>query len=94
MPTVNIPEETYRRLAEKAAALNISVEELVAPVLHQIAWSEQPNGAHSPSTLRDRQQAFEELTNLIQSRAHRYPPGHRVDDDRESIYREREDAQL
>jgi hypothetical protein len=66
---------------------------MVMPVLHQIAWSGQPNGAPGPSPA-DRKRAFEELTKLAQSHAHRYPAGHVIDDDRESVYREREDAQL
>jgi antitoxin (DNA-binding transcriptional repressor) of toxin-antitoxin stability system len=34
--------------------------------------------------------AFQELTTLVRSRADRYPPGHIIDDSRESIYRDRE----
>ena len=31
MPHLNIPEDTFERLATKAAALNIAVDELVKP---------------------------------------------------------------
>ncbi len=36
MPQLTEPEETYRRLAERAAALNISVDELVRPTLDRL----------------------------------------------------------
>jgi len=31
MPTLSIPDPTFNRLSERAAALNMSVEELVTP---------------------------------------------------------------
>ena len=37
MPSFSIPGPTFERLVERAAALNISVEELVTPVLNQLA---------------------------------------------------------
>jgi hypothetical protein len=93
MPTLNIPESTYKRLAAKAAALNISVEEMVAPALDQLAGSEHPNDTPPSPSLDEKKRAFEALTKLVQSQAHRYPTGHVVDCDRESVYLEREDAQ-
>lgn len=38
----------------------------------------------------DHLRAFQKLTTLVRSRADRYPPGHVIDDSRESIYRDRE----
>lgn len=96
MPSLNIPEDTFRQLAVRARALNISVEDLVRPVLEQLT----KNGSRAPAsggqapTLADRKLAFEEWTKHVESRADRYPPGHVLDDSRESIYREREDKQL
>ena len=78
MPQFTIPEETFSRLAERAAALNLTVEQLVLPVLDQVA-------PRTPSA-DERKRAFEELTRFIRSRADRYPPGHVLDDSRESIY--------
>jgi len=37
MPHVTVPEDTFRRLAARAAALNISVNDLVRPALDQLA---------------------------------------------------------
>ncbi len=87
MPTLNIPEYTFRRLAARAAALNITVEEMVAPALDQLA----KNGNLSPQmplTGEAWKQEFDAWTKEIESRADRYPPGFRVDDSRETIYGE------
>jgi hypothetical protein len=35
MPHLNFPEDTFQRLATKAAALNIAVDELVKPAFDQ-----------------------------------------------------------
>jgi hypothetical protein len=92
MPSVNIPEDTFRRLAEKAAALHVSVEDLIRPALEELA----NNGAQGPLPLTGEawKRAFEAWTKEIESRAGRYPPGFRVDDSRETSYGEREDRQL
>ncbi len=37
MPRLTVPEDTFRRLAARAAALNISVDELVQPALDRLA---------------------------------------------------------
>ena len=37
MPHLTVPEDTFRRLAAKAAALNISVDDLVQPALDRLA---------------------------------------------------------
>ena len=47
MPTVMIPEGTFRRLSERAAALNISVDDLIKPALDRLA--ESPIVAIEPS---------------------------------------------
>jgi hypothetical protein len=96
MASVHIPDDTFQQLVARARALNISVEELVKPALEQLAenggWVPAPS---SPAPTREeRRRAFEEWTKQIESRAGRYPPGHVLDDSRESIYREREDRQV
>jgi hypothetical protein len=95
MPHVTIPEETFRRLAERAAALNISVDDLVQPALVRLTEAGHPP-ADSPLPLTgDAWQAeLEAWKRDAESRAGRYPPGFILDDRREATYREREDAQL
>jgi hypothetical protein len=92
MPSVNIPEDIFRRLTEMAAALHVSVEELVRPTLEELVQ----DGAHvqMPLTGETWTREFEAWTKEIEGRAGRYPPGFRVDDSRETIYGEREGRQL
>jgi hypothetical protein len=94
MPTVSVSETTFKRLAEKAAARNLTVDAMLAPILQRLAGDEPINGDLLLPSSRERQQAFKEWTMLVESRADRYPPGHVLDDDRESIYGEREMGQL
>jgi hypothetical protein len=86
MATITIPDSTFDRLTRQAAAIGITVEQLVLPVLDQIA----PPGP----TPEERRRAFEEWRKRVEERAGMYPPGFQVDDSREAIYKEREDAQL
>ena len=37
MPHLTVPEDTFRRLAARAAALNVSVDDLVKPALDRLA---------------------------------------------------------
>lgn len=95
MPNVTVPEDTFRRLSERAAALNISVDELVKPALDRLAEA----GTSSPEPPRpltgDAWRAeLEAWKRDAEGRAGRYPPGFVVDDSRETLYREREDAHL
>ena len=78
MPTLNIelPTDTFTRLQKWAAARNQTVVEAVTPVIEALAPPDE------------RRQAFDDLTALIRSRAHLYPPGFQVDSSRESIYEE------
>jgi hypothetical protein len=97
MPHVTISEDTFRRLASRAAALNISVDELVRPALDRLA--EAGNGTATPETplplTGDAWHAeLKAWKRDAESLADRYPPGFALDDSRETIYREREDAQL
>ena len=49
MPHVTVPEDTFRRLAERAAALNISVDDLVKPALDRLAEAGTPRPSrHCP----------------------------------------------
>ncbi len=95
MPHVNVPEETFRRLAARAAALNISVDDLVQPALDRLAASDTAVPEPPLPLTGDAWYAeYEAMKRDAESRADRYPPGFVVNDSRETIYREREDAQL
>ena len=95
MPHLSVPEETFRRLAAKAAALNISVDELVQPALDRLAETDTSSPEPSLPLTGDAWHAeLDAWKRDAESRAGRYPPGFVVDDSRETIYREREDAQL
>src|SRR5262245_20752423 len=95
MPHVNVPEDTYRRLSARAAALSISVDDLVRQALDRLA--EIGTSAPEPPLALTRDAWHAELEAWkrdAEGRAGRYPPGFVLDDSRETIYREREDAQL
>jgi hypothetical protein len=93
MPSLDIPADTFRRLAERAAALNVSVEDLVRPVLEQLARN-GTSAARAVLTGEEWRREFDAWTREVEGRAGRYPPGFQVDDSRETIYREREGSQL
>jgi hypothetical protein len=95
MPQITVPEETFRRLSARAAALNISVDDLVQPALDRLAEF----GSPAPEPLLPLsgaawQSELEAWKRDAESRSDRYPPGFVLDDSRETLYREREDAQL
>ncbi len=95
MPQLTIPEETFQQLAAKAAALDISVDELVMPALAQLAGAEAPEPEPLLPLTGDAWHAeLDAWKRDAESRADRYPAGFVLDDSREAIYREREDAQL
>lgn len=91
MASITIPDETYRRLSRRASALKITVDELVQPALDQLANVE--NHADAPLQGDAWRAEAEALEQEAIDRSHRYPPGFVVDDRRETIYRERLDAQ-
>src|SRR5262245_53028826 len=95
MPQLTIPDDTFRRLAERAAALNMSVEDYVKPALDRLA---EPDRASSepPAPLAGEawRAELEAWKRDAETRAGRYPPGFILDDTRETTYREREDAQV
>ena len=89
MPHVTLPEDTFQRLAAKAAALDISVDEFVQPTLDQLAKSD----TELPLTGDAWQAELDAWKHDAQSRAGRYPPSFVLDDSHETVYREREDTQ-
>jgi hypothetical protein len=95
MPSITVPEDTFRRLAERAAANNVSVDDLVTSALDRLAEAGTPAPEPPPPLTGDAWQAeLAAWKRDAESRAGRYPPGFVLDDSRETIYREREDAQL
>jgi len=92
VPVIHIPEDAYQNLVERAAVQNVSVEEYVVSTVARLA-SGGPSPEREP-TPAERFAAFERWTQWIEERADRSPPGHVVDDSRESIYGERENDQL
>ena len=92
---VTVPEETFQRLAAKAAALNISVDDLVKPALDQLAETDASAPEPTLPLTGDAWHAeLDAWKRDAESRASRYPRGFVLDDSRETIYREREDAQF
>jgi hypothetical protein len=94
MPYLTVPEDIFQRLAARAAALDISLDELVQPALERLA--ENSNPAPEPSLPLIGDAWLAELNAWkrdAESRPDRYPPGFVLDDSRATIYREREDAQ-
>ncbi|MBY0513897.1 MAG: hypothetical protein K2P78_08300 [Gemmataceae bacterium] len=89
MATITIPDVTYQRLAELAANHKISVADYVTMTV----FGTYPPPVRLP-TREERLAALAEVRRQAEATADRYPPGFQVDDSRESIYREREDAQL
>lgn len=92
MPVLTITEQTYSLLAEQAARRHVSIEEIVATAVAQLRQPETAPPAQP--TWEERLRAFERLTRRIEARADRYPLDFQLDDSRESIYAERENAQL
>ncbi|MFO0957551.1 MAG: ribbon-helix-helix protein, CopG family [Isosphaeraceae bacterium] len=91
MASITIPDETYRRLSEHAKVVERPVDELIRDVLDQFAKSRP---YPPPLTGEAWLAAMQEWRKAIEERADRYPPGFVLDDSRETMYREREDAQL
>jgi len=95
MPQVTVQEDTFRRLSERAAALNVSVDDFVKPALDRLAETGAPLVEPPLPLTGDAWRAeLEAWKRDAESRAGRYPQGFVLDDSRETIYREREDAQL
>ncbi|MBI2805232.1 MAG: hypothetical protein HYX68_09670 [Planctomycetes bacterium] len=86
MPSVTVSDEVFNRLAEQASARNVTIEQLVAPLLELAAGSNAIQGPASTPAFEDWKQGFGAWMSDVQRRANRYPPGFVLDDSRESIY--------
>jgi len=88
--TITVRDDTYHRLARRAAAAGTTVEALAAPVLERLA---QETAAHAhpaapPVDLPDDEwkRVFDQLIADAAGRADRYPPDFECDVSREAIY--------
>ena len=95
MATITVPDATFDRLTQQAAARGLTVEQLVLPVLDQIAPADHPPPEGSlPLTGAAWWAELEAWKRDAAARSAMYPPGFRLDDSRDAIYRDRLDAQL
>lgn len=85
MPSVTIPDELFQRLTHRAAALDVSVEELIAPVL-ELAVKSKVQPPSSAPAFEDWKKGFDDWMADVQGRTRRYPPEFVLDDSRESMY--------
>jgi hypothetical protein len=85
MPSVTVSNELFQRLEERAAALDVSVEQLIAPVL-ELATKTNAQPLASALAFEDWKKGFDAWMDDVQERARRYPPEFVMDDSRESIY--------
>jgi hypothetical protein len=90
---LTVPEDTFQRLVAKAAALNISVDDLVKPALDQLAETDTSSPEPSLPLTGDAWHAeLDAWKRDAESRVGRYRRGFVLDDSPEIIYREREYA--
>jgi hypothetical protein len=91
MPTLTIPDAVFERLAKRAAQLNVTVAQLIAPLLDMAAESNDPgHPTTAPTAVRfaEWKNRFDAWMAEVQARVNRYPPGFVMDDSRESIYQD------
>jgi hypothetical protein len=89
MPSLTISVELFKRLVRRAAALHMTVEQLIAALLHSVTESddkEHPTPSPAAVPFNDWKKAFEGWMTQVRARASRYPPGFVLDDSQERIY--------
>jgi hypothetical protein len=88
MASLLIPEPTYKRLVQAAAARNTTPEALAISTLDQLAIANGTSHAMiPPDSAAERLRNFDAWINGIHARPPLYPPGHEVDVSRDSIYK-------
>ena len=87
MPSVTISDEMFDQLAKRDGSLNVTVEQLIAPLL-DLAAADAGIGHPAPTqaSFESREKKFDAWMMEVQARADRYPTGFVMDDSRESIY--------
>ena len=90
MPTITVPDDTYERIASRAAVLGTTVEALVVPALEQLVQVPQTNGRHSVTSgelpYDEWKKGMDEWQARVLARAVEYPPGFECDVSREAMY--------
>jgi hypothetical protein len=84
MPSVTISDEAFERLAKRAAAVNVTVEQLILNLASEDDGNGHPTPTRAP--FDDWKKEFDAWMAEVQLRAQRYPPGFAMDDSREAIY--------
>lgn len=84
MPTIHVSEQTYQRLTNQANMKCVSVEELLKPVIEQMAL--RSAGDSEELSYEQWKARFDQHMTVIDNQADHYPSGHRTDVSRESIY--------
>ena len=79
MPTITVSQEVYDRLAARAAANGVTVED-------EVAGETTPRPTSNELNAHERAAILARLHAHSQSRAHLFPPGFVLDDSRETIY--------
>ena len=77
MPTITVSQEVYDRLAARAAARGVTVEDELA---------EDAVPIPQDLSLAEWQRLFDRHTAIVQARAKSYPPGFECDVSREAMY--------
>jgi hypothetical protein len=85
---LTIPDDTFQRLAQRAAERNTAVEQLITPLLELAVGGPvgQQTALLPEAPLDDWKKKFDDWMADVQARAGRYPAGFVMDDSRESIY--------
>ena len=86
MPSLTVSDEMFQRLAKRADALHVSIEQLIGPLLDLALESQPQPTTGNAALLADWKKNFDAWMAEVERRAHRYPPGFVLDDSRESIY--------
>lgn len=79
MPTINLPDDLYQRLAAAAARRGQTVDEQACEML-------TPHFPPNFPTREERDRAFNEAVARAEARAHLYPPGFQLDISRDAMY--------
>ena len=89
--TLELPPAVEAQLRRRAAAEGKDVPALVLEAVTEKLAAEIDPSSLTPD---ERLAGLRAWVDLARKHSAHLPPGHVLDDDRESIYREREDAQL
>ena len=84
--TLDLPPDTYERLARKAASLGITPEALALPALEQVAADPPANGQPLVPPADEWVTNFNAWMAAVEARGDQYPPGHVTDVSRERMY--------